>query len=325
MPRPCAWAGGGPSGCPHARRRAGSPSLPRAAGPGRRGTPLARPAGPCSPRRSSGTRSLGACVDSMGLSLGCYRFAFFFFFCCFAFNFFIFDFFVCVWIFLPFLVPEGNGRGFTTTETERQIFCWSSLRGSLAEPLAGGGGMQAPARLPTPRTAPHARAASLPHRSSAVGPEKRYCPGRRPRGPTPAPAWLRPRGLQQPPPAPLSPTGGQRGCSGAAVSAVPPAPVGRASPPVSRGGRALRTPARAAPARGSGRGRGAARGPHDPALGTGCRRGRGLATLPAVPRGAGGRSRPWPRGPRQHEAQGRAGAGGRRRRGGRAAGRSGLR
>ncbi|XP_075374930.1 cytosolic endo-beta-N-acetylglucosaminidase isoform X1 [Mycteria americana] len=80
VPRPCAWAGGGPSGCPRAQRRTGSPSLPRAAGPGRRGAPLVRPAGPCSPRRSSGTRSLGACVDSMGLSLGCCRFAFFFFF-----------------------------------------------------------------------------------------------------------------------------------------------------------------------------------------------------------------------------------------------------
>lgn len=60
----------------------------------------------------------------------------FFFLLLLCFRFFYFLFF-CVCIFLPFLVPEGNGRGFTTTETERQVFCWSSVRGSLAELLAG--------------------------------------------------------------------------------------------------------------------------------------------------------------------------------------------
>lgn len=186
-----------PGGAPRtARARGGVSALPPCRGPGARarGAPLAHPAGPCSPRRSSGTRSLGACVDGLGRSLGSrYRFTFFFF-CCFAFNFLVFYFCVsvsvCVCVFFCPSWSQKETAAVSLQQKQRGRSFAGAARGSLAKLLARG----------CPHTAsPPPGEVLLPggctHESCALS--------------SPGPPR---RSLQQPLPAPVSPMGGQRGC-----------------------------------------------------------------------------------------------------------------
>lgn len=172
VPRPGAWAGGGPSVPPALSSASGSPSL-RGAGDGG-----ASPAGRCWPRRSSGTRSVR--VDSVGLSLACCRFAFFFFLLLLCFRFFYVLFFCVCGFFCPSWSQKETVA--VSLQQKQRGGCFAGAAEGQPGRAAGweGRGHQPCPLSPTPR---------------------------------PPPALPAPRSTQQPPPAPVSAMGGQSCCS----------------------------------------------------------------------------------------------------------------
>lgn len=179
---------------------------------------------------------------------------------------------------MPFLVPEGNSHGFTTTETRE-----AGLLLELSGRTAGRGHTgTVPAHRAQPIT-PSSAASPAHHtqlcRAARSGREA-LLPCGLPRDPEPCPASSSPHSWQQSQLAPLSPMGAE-GLLGGPLSPPAPAPVERASlqaeqPRLPRGGSTPCTAARAE------------RGPHSPAWERGAVGAEGWPHCPRSPGRADG-------------------------------------